>query len=59
MVECHPLITEVAKSNDTVVCTENTSGVAKPANNKEITLRIFASVLLYHPNRMLGMYKSF
>ena len=28
----HPGITEVAKSNDTMVCTENTSGVARPAS---------------------------
>ena len=32
---CHPGITEVAKSNDTMVCTESTNGVAKPANTKE------------------------
>ena len=31
IVVCHPGITEVAKSNDTMVCTESTSGVAKPA----------------------------
>ena len=33
IVECQPLITE--KSNDTVVCTENTNGVAKPAKTKD------------------------
>ena len=44
MVECHPLITEVAKSNDTVVCTENTSGVAKPAKTKDNSSNL-ASVL--------------
>ena len=32
---CHPGITEVAKSKDTMVCTESTSGVAKPANTNE------------------------
>ena len=32
---CHPGMTEVAKSKDTIVCTESTSGVAKPANTKE------------------------
>ena len=28
---CHPGITEVAKSKDTIVCTESTRGVAIPA----------------------------
>src|SRR5678816_3708243 len=32
MVVCHPGITEVAKSKDTTVCTESTSGVLKPAS---------------------------
>ena len=32
---CHPGITEVAKSIDTIVCTDSTSGVAKPARTKE------------------------
>ena len=35
MVVCQPGITEVAKSNDTIVCTDRTSGVANPANTKE------------------------
>ena len=35
IVECQPLITDVEKSNDTVVCTENTNGVAKPAKTKD------------------------
>src|SRR5690606_25740693 len=35
MVVCHPGITDVAKSNDTMVCTESTNGVAKPANTKD------------------------
>ena len=35
MVVCQPGITEVAKSKDTIVCTESTSGVAKPARTKE------------------------
>ena len=35
MVVCQPGITEVAKSNDTMVCTERTKGVANPANTKE------------------------
>src|SRR5690606_30757451 len=35
IVVCHPGITEVAKSMDTIVCTESTSGVEIPANTKE------------------------
>src|SRR5215211_13676 len=35
MVVCQPGITEVAKSNDTIVCTDNTSGVDKPANTSD------------------------
>ena len=35
MVVCHPGITDVAKSKDTMVCTESTSGVAKPASTRE------------------------
>ena len=35
MVVCQPGITEVAKSKDTIVCTESTSGVARPANTND------------------------
>ena len=35
MVVCHPGITEVAKSKDTIVCTESTRGVARPAKIKD------------------------
>ena len=35
IVVCQPGITEVAKSIDTMVCTESTRGVAKPARTKE------------------------
>ena len=35
MVVCQPGITDVAKSKDTIVCTESTSGVAKPAKTKD------------------------
>ena len=35
MVVCHPGITEVAKSKDTMVCTESTRGVAKPAKTRD------------------------
>src|SRR5690554_1123541 len=34
IVVCHPGITDVAKSNDTMVCTESTNGVANPANTR-------------------------
>ena len=36
MVVCQPGTTEVAKSKDTIVCTESTSGVAKPAIPKKL-----------------------
>ena len=42
---CHPGITEVAKSKDTIVCTESTRGVAKPAKLKK-PLQNVASLLL-------------
>ena len=35
MVVCQPGITEVAKSKDTIVCTESTKGVLKPASTKD------------------------
>ena len=35
MVVCHPGITEVAKSKDTIVCTDKTRGVAKPAKIRD------------------------
>ena len=35
MVVCQPGITDVAKSKDTIVCTESTSGVARPANTSD------------------------
>ena len=41
IVVCHPGITEVAKSKDTIECTENTSGVAKPARTNEINSNLF------------------
>ena len=33
MVVCQPGMTEVAKSIDTMVCTESTSGVDRPASS--------------------------
>src|SRR5690606_33291494 len=35
MVVCQPGITDVAKSKDTTVCTESTSGVLKPASTSD------------------------
>src|SRR5580658_9804264 len=35
MVVCQPGITEVAKSKDTMVCTESTSGVERPASTSQ------------------------
>jgi len=35
IVVCHPGITDVAKSVDTIVCTESTRGVLNPANINE------------------------
>ena len=58
MVECQPLITEVAKSNDTVVCTENTSGVAKPARTKDNSSNLCQCFVL-PPQPNARMYKSF
>ena len=34
MVVCQPGMTEVAKSKDTMVCTESTSGVDRPASSR-------------------------
>ena len=41
IVVCHPGITDVAKSIDTIECTENTKGVAKPANTNETSSNLF------------------
>ena len=35
IVVCQPGTTDVAKSKDTIVCTDNTSGVLKPANTSD------------------------
>jgi hydrogenase maturation factor HypE len=34
MVVCQPGMTDVAKSNDTTLCTESTSGVERPARSR-------------------------
>src|SRR5690554_7558789 len=54
MVVCQPGITEVAKSNDTIVCTESTSGVARPANTKETSSKRCQSFALpLHPKERI------
>src|SRR5688572_5862082 len=51
IVVCHPGITEVAKSNDTIVCTDNTSGVLSPARTSErLSCLCQCFVLPVHPN---------
>ena len=57
IVVCQPGITDVAKSKDTIECTENTSGVANPANTKETNSNRFQCFALPdHPkDRMVYM----
>ena len=51
MVVCHPGITEVAKSKDTMVCTESTSGVARPASTRDTSSKRCQSLARpLHPN---------
>src|SRR5678816_584329 len=54
IVVCHPGITEVAKSKDTIVCTESTNGVAKPASTKETSSKRCQSFALpLHPKERI------
>jgi len=46
IVVCQPGITDVAKSNDTMVCTESTNGVAKPAKTNETSSKRCQSLAL-------------
>ena len=57
MVVCQPGTTEVAKSKDTIVCTENTSGVLNPASTSE-RLHVFASVWYYLSSRRQPLHKT-
>ena len=41
MVVCHPGTIDVAKSNDTMECTEKTKGVANPAKTNETNSKRF------------------
>ena len=43
MVVCQPGITDVAKSNETIVCTDKTKGVANPARTKETSSNLCQS----------------
>ena len=50
MVVCQPGITDVAKSKDTIVCTESTRGVANPARTKDTSSKRCQSFALpLHP----------
>ncbi|MNV97432.1 hypothetical protein D3C71_1925520 [compost metagenome] len=50
IVVCHPGITEVAKSKDTIVCTESTNGVEIPAKiNDTISKRCQVFTDPFHP----------
>ena len=50
MVVCHPGTMEVAKSKDTMVCTDNTNGVLNPANTSDkLSCRCQCLVLPVHP----------
>ncbi|MNI58078.1 hypothetical protein D3C73_1131730 [compost metagenome] len=54
MVVCHPGITEVAKSIDTIVCTESTSGVEIPAKiNDTASKRCHVLTLPLHPKEKI------
>ena len=47
---CHPGMMEVAKSKDTIVCTESTNGVDNPARTKETNSKRFQCLTLpVHP----------
>ena len=37
IVECQPGTSAIAKSDDTMLCTDNTSGVARPASSRYAT----------------------
>ena len=51
MVVCHPGSSEVAKSIDTMVCTESTSGVEIPARiNDTVSKRCHVFTDPVHPN---------
>src|SRR5680860_512183 len=59
MVLCHPGTTEVAKSKDTIVCTESTKGVAKPANTKETSSKRCQSFTLPLQPKLNRLYIFF
>src|SRR5690606_1974300 len=54
IVVCQPGITDVAKSKDTIVCTESTRGVANPAKTKDTSSKRCQSFALpRHPNERI------
>ena len=51
IVLCHPGSCAIAKSHDTTLCTEMTSGVARPASSRYIIWKWrHCSSVPYHPN---------
>ena len=44
MVVCQPGITEVAKSKETMECTEKTNGVANPARTRDTISNLFQAL---------------
>ena len=59
MVVCQPGTTEVAKSKDTIVCTDNTNGVASPASTSDNdSWRCQCLVLPVHPKEAIP-YNNF
>jgi hypothetical protein len=59
MVVCHPGITDVAKSKDTMVCTESTKGVAKPAKTRDTSSKRCQSLARpVHP-KLIKLYIFF
>src|SRR5690606_21477505 len=54
IVVCHTGNTDVAKSKDTIVCTESTSRVAKPANTNDTSSKRCQSFALpLHPKERI------
>lgn len=56
---CQPGITEVAKSKDTIVWTESTSGVANPARTRETSSNLCQSFALPDHPKLIRLYIFF
>src|SRR5690606_28803619 len=59
IVVCHPGTIDVAKSKDTMVCTESTSGVAKPARTKDTSSKRCQSLALPDQPKLNNEYIFF